>query len=198
MKKAAAILLMWILLTGCCMAPCEGVAVPSEGDAGEVSASEEVQPLTKQEELALYSGNRDIIYRFLTQELGLNHAVACGIIANIHYESRFNPEALGDYGTSYGICQWHNKRYTLLVDWSEENGLDYTSLETQLLFMKYELDNNFSFVMKRLRDIADTKRGAYSAGNYWCIYYERPVNKYVSGDIRGELARQTYWNILGN
>ena len=199
MKKAALILSVLMWLTGFLYAACE-VEAALYSDASEATDSlteEDRQPLSIQEELSLYADNRDIIYRFLTEDLHLNHAVACGIVANIHYESRFNPEALGDSGTSYGICQWHNKRYTLLVNWSEEAGMDYALLETQLLFMKYELEHNFSFVMKRLANIANTSRGAYTAGNYWCVYYERPKNKYINGDKRGELARQTYWYLLG-
>ena len=154
------------------------------------------EALTVEQELELYKGNRDIIYLFLTEELKLNHAAACGVIANIHVESRFNPEALGDFGTSYGICQWHNKRYTRLIEWSEENGYDYTELSTQLWFMKYELENKYAFVYERLKNTSDTPRGAYSVGNYWCIYYEKPKNKYVNGEARGELARMRYYNLL--
>ena len=62
--------------------------------------------------------------------------------------------------------------------------------------MKSELEGYYSFVYERLKSVANTSRGAYSAGNYWCLYYEKPKNKIVSGDLRGELARQRYWHIL--
>ena len=138
--------------------------------------------------------NKYQIYEFLTKELGFNHASACGVMANIDVESRFDPAAVGDYGTSYGLCQWHNKRYDRLIEWTEENGLDYTTVEAQLLYMKYELDNNFAYVFKRMaNDIVNTSRGAYSAGNYWCINYQRPKDKVKRGDARGELARQKYF-----
>ena len=139
--------------------------------------------------------NKYRIYEFLTLELGFNHASACGVMANIDVESRFDPTAVGDYGTSYGLCQWHNKRYDRLIEWSAENDLDYTTLEAQLLYMKYELDNNFAYVFKRMtNDIVNTSRGAYSAGNYWCINYQRPKDKVKRGDARGELARQKYFS----
>ena len=35
--------------------------------------------------------NEKIIYRFLTSSCGYNSAAACGILANIRYESNFNP-----------------------------------------------------------------------------------------------------------
>lgn len=43
------------------------------------------------------------IFEYLTGTMNLNQAAACGILANIQYESGFNPNALGDNGTSYGI-----------------------------------------------------------------------------------------------
>lgn len=48
------------------------------------------------------------IYDYLTGQMGLNAAAASGILANIEKESAFDPNALGDNGTSFGICQWHD------------------------------------------------------------------------------------------
>ncbi len=177
-KRLLAVLFLSILLAGCASISC------TLGEVDEIGI---------EEELMLYRANRDRIYEFLTEELKLNYAAACGVIANMHVESRFNPQALGDWGTSYGICQWHNKRFAQLISWSEENGLDYTQLETQLQFMKFELENKYRFVYDHLLKASNTQRGAYSIGNYWCIYYEKPKNKYASGDARGELARKRYW-----
>ena len=196
MKQRAAMLLVCILLAGVFGAFGEDASAPAPNTAQE-SRTEEQRELTYAEELEKYQDNRAIIYIFLREELGLNRAAACGILANIHVESRFNPEALGDNGTSYGICQWHNRRYTNLINWSNMNGLDYTQLDTQLLFMKHELEHRFNYIYDRLLNrTPDTSRGAYSAGKYWCVYYELPKNKYVAGDQRGEMARQRYWLIF--
>ena len=46
------------------------------------------------------------IYYFLKNEMGMNDAAACGVVANIERESSFRPDLYGDNGTSYGICQW--------------------------------------------------------------------------------------------
>ncbi len=160
--------------------------------AAETPLEEEyVFSLTEEE----VEANKLFIYRFLTVELEFNHASACGVLANMEVESRFDPAAVGDYGTSYGLCQWHNKRYTRLVEWCSENGMDYSTVEAQLLFMKYELENKYAYVLKRMtKEIPDTRRGAYSAGNYWCIQYQRPKDKIRRGDVRGELARRVYYD----
>ena len=104
-KRFLTILIMCLMLIGSECIPCAS----SEGGGDSI-----------EDELLLYRANRNRIYEFLIEELGLNHAAVCGIIANIHVESRFNPRALGDWGTSYGICQWHNKRFARLISWSEK------------------------------------------------------------------------------
>ena len=65
--------------------------------------------------------NEQKCYNYFTKTMNLNCAGACGILANIKYESGFNPKAKGDGGTSYGICQWHNNRYTNLKNLGVQN-----------------------------------------------------------------------------
>ena len=55
------------------------------------------------------------VYSWLRNDMGFNHAAACGVLANIQYESGANPGAVGDGGTSYGLCQWHNSRCRSLI-----------------------------------------------------------------------------------
>ena len=54
------------------------------------------------------------VFDYLTNELMLSNAAACGVLANIEHESAFQPTIFGDKGTSYGLCQWHNERFTAL------------------------------------------------------------------------------------
>lgn len=42
---------------------------------------------------------------------GFNRSQAAGIMGNIQNESGFNPEAIGDQGTSFGLVQWHIPGY---------------------------------------------------------------------------------------
>lgn len=53
-------------------------------------------------------GTERSVFEFLTTELGLNSAAACGVLANIEAESNFILTSYGDGGTSYGLCQWHD------------------------------------------------------------------------------------------
>lgn len=75
------------------------------------------------------------VWDHLTKTRGLNRAIASGIMANIRYESRFDPQAQGDYADtknryeSFGLFQWRNtedagKRWQAVVDTFEASKLN--------------------------------------------------------------------------
>lgn len=137
--------------------------------------------------------NSQTVYNFLTQVMKLNVAGACGVLANIYCESMFNPTALGDGGTSYGICQWHNTRYTNLKNWCSQNGKDYKTLDGQLWYLKYELEKSYTSVLNYIKGVANTSAGAYNAGYYWCKHFEVPADTENTSVKRGNLAKNTYY-----
>ncbi len=144
------------------------------------------------------STNETLVFRYLVDVMGLNTAAACGVLANIEYESNFNPTRVGDNGTSYGICQWHYSRKTNLMKYCETNGLDYTSLEGQLSFLDYELKKSYKGIYNYLKSVSNDAQGAYNAGYYWCYHFEIPLNYGRVSVFRGNLARNTYWPAYRN
>ncbi len=84
--------------------------------------------------------NEAAVFKYCTEKLGLNTAAACGILANIYCESGFRTNAIGDGGSSVGICQWHNGRWTNLKNYAPD---DWQTLEGQLRFMKKELRTGY-------------------------------------------------------
>ena len=145
------------------------------------------------------TSNETVIYNYLTQEMGLNIAAACGVLANIYAESSFNPNLTGDNGTSYGICQWHDwgdgvGRWTELKKFCEKRGLDYTTLGAQLQYLDYELNlNYYKHILNYLKGVENTADGAYEAGYYFCYHFEAPSDKANKSVKRGNSARDTYW-----
>ena len=133
------------------------------------------------------------VYDYLTTELGLSTAAACGVLANIEHESAFQPTIFGDKGTSFGLCQWHKDRFTALRGYCAALGLDYRTVEGQMAYLKYELGNNYTNLLLALQAIDNTPDGAYRAAHLWCIQFEKPSNMYVKAADRGELARGKYW-----
>ena len=133
------------------------------------------------------------VYEYLTGELKLSTAAACGVLANIEHESAFQPTIFGDQGTSFGLCQWHNERFTALRGFCASLGLDYRSVEGQLAYLKYELGTNYTTLLLTLQSIDNTPDGAYRAGYLWCVHFEKPSDTYNKAMARGELARGKYW-----
>lgn len=133
------------------------------------------------------------VFDYLTEELKLSTAAACGVLANIEHESAFQPTIVGDKGTSYGLCQWHNERFNALRGYCASLGLDYRTVEGQMAYLKYELGTNYMNLLLTLQSIDDTPEGAYRAAYMWCIQFEKPSNMNVKAASRGELAQNKYW-----
>lgn len=141
--------------------------------------------------------NIQTIYTYLTETVGLNRAAACGILSNIKSESNFNPEAIGDSGAAYGICQWNSRRNSL-ISYCEKNGYEsWKSLEGQLGYLQYELETNKKSVGNVLRALPDTAQGAYDAAYHFCVYFEIPADRYNKGITRGTNAVNIYWKKYG-
>lgn len=142
-------------------------------------------------------GDEHQIFEFLTKNMGLNQAAACGIMANMEAESNFRLVCYGDEGTSFGLCQWHNDRFDCLKTFCSSRGYDYRSLEGQLNFLFFDLRNNFPWIYQNLRRMSNDSQGAYDAAYYWCVNYERPAGMEEAGARRGRSA-QNYWKRYGS
>jgi hypothetical protein len=148
--------------------------------------------------------NMDTVYTYLTGTLGLNTAAACGVMANMVYESRFSASLTS--GKYLGILQWDyntvgsNSGYSM-SSWLEENGYELTSLSGQLAYLKYHLTESKDYkcadTYSTLTSTSNSADGAYNAGYYFCYYYERPSNKASASTARGNLASQVLYKVYG-
>jgi len=129
-----------------------------------------------------------VLTEFLKSELDLNTAAVSGIAANIWYESSFDPNRIGDDGTSFGICQWHNERWNYLDQFCSDYGYDSRSAEGQLRFLKYELETEYGDLLSRLRGGENSKEGAYYSAFYFCVDYEYPEDMEKKANERGDFA----------
>lgn len=134
------------------------------------------------------------IYTYLTENLQLSSAAACGVLANIEYESAFQVTIIGDQGTSFGLCQWHDGRYSALVTYCTARGLDYRSVEGQMEYLAFELKSSYVGLFGALRSVDNTAEGAYQAAYLWCIQFERPADMERKAVERGNSAKYKYWN----
>ncbi|MCR5788520.1 MAG: Ig-like domain-containing protein [Lachnospiraceae bacterium] len=138
--------------------------------------------------------NEETIFRYLLSPMGLNKAAACGVLANIQAESGFRPGAVGDNGTSFGICQWHASRYTALINYCNSMSLDYQTLEGQLAYLNYELSGTYkNSVLAKLKSASNDANGAYQAGYDFCYNFERPSDKENRSKTRGNSAKNNFY-----
>lgn len=90
-----------------------------------------------------------IIYNKLREE-GFSHFAALGVIANFAYETdnfkAFEEYAPNKYGTKgAGLAMWTDgsaPRRTMYEKWMVENNKDFNSIEDQLDYFLYELENH--------------------------------------------------------
>ena len=137
------------------------------------------------------------VYSYLTQNLGLSNAAACGILANIEKESNFDPTCVGRDSNgllSGGLCQWNGSRFSSLKNYCSKNGYNYLSVKGQLSYLYYELHMNYyKHIYNYLKNVPNTAQGAYDAAHYWCYYFEIPASRATKAVSRGNLAKNTYW-----
>lgn len=116
---------------------------------------------------------------------GLTRSQAAGIAGNLLYESGFNPSAVGDGGTSFGIAQWHYGRGDAMKAWTVQHGYSSTSFKGQLEYLWYELNHSESYALGKLKGTGN----AYDAGMAFQRYFERPA---VVNPARGQAAQRFY------
>lgn len=120
------------------------------------------------------TGNCKIVVDYFINK-GLNAAAACGIAGNIKHESNFNTAAIGDYGTSFGICQWHLGRGTNMKNSCGSNWEN--NLTGQLDFLWSELNGGYkSSVLVPLQGVANTVAGCKKAADVFVRKFEIPAN----------------------
>lgn len=142
--------------------------------------------------------NMDEVYAYLTQEMSLNTAAACGVMANILCESNFNPDCVSSSGTYFGLVQWSLNYYDV-IGWCTDHGYDPYSVEGQMRFLDYQLTESGDYkcpeTYEALTSAPNTGDGAYTAGYRFCYDYERPSNKESKSDTRGNIARQIMYRV---
>jgi peptidoglycan hydrolase-like protein with peptidoglycan-binding domain/lysophospholipase L1-like esterase len=101
---------------------------------------------------------------------GLSREHAAGIAGNIQAESKFNPAAVGDSGKAFGLAQWRDNRRDNLETWTADNGYDVNSVDGQLEYLWWELNNSESNALNKLKQTDTPSDAAYA----FAKYFERP------------------------
>ncbi|MBE6148444.1 MAG: M23 family metallopeptidase [Firmicutes bacterium] len=136
------------------------------------------------------NSNKQSVCLTLRQSGFSNNAVAA-LMVNMESESNFRTTALGDSGTSYGLCQWHNGRYTKLKNYC---GSEYSTVKCQLSYLIYELQNSYKGVYNYLL----SNNSAWKMAEYFCIHFEVPANRYTNCPNRANRSAAKYEAYVNN
>ena len=100
---------------------------------------------------------------------GFSNSGIAAVLTNINAESGFNPNSIGDGGTSYGLCQWHNDRWDNLKNYTSE----WQTVGGQLDFLLYELESGY---MGLYNSLLNGSGSAHELANNYCVQFERPAD----------------------
>lgn len=134
-------------------------------------------------------------YTFLKSK-GLSNAGAVAILANIQRESGFNTAAIGDHGTSGGLCQWHDTqpnagRFTNMKNFCGAQWAN--NLSGQLNFLIHELQTGYKSVWSHLMSVPNSLAGAKSGADYFVRVFEVPADVDNESKTRQDYAVDI-WN----
>lgn len=126
---------------------------------------------------------------------GLNSAAAVGICANIQHESGYNTAAVGDYGTSFGLCQWHYGRGDRMKQMA---GSDWqNNLSGQLEYLWSELQTGYAgSTLQPIMQVPDTEQGARQAADIFVRNFEIPADVDNESAKRQNTASSLYQHIV--
>ena len=168
----------------------------------------------------------EIIYAFLTEQMGMTPAAACGALGNIQVESSCiaNTTENGytwEGGAGYGLIQWTNTntsgrttyegtllsagdsfyyqtglRRTNLVNYCVTHDLDYRTLYGQLAFLKEEM-NHFTTYSNAITQMNQCENTLEGAKNACRIWMINMEGiEYMLSQRQN--GTQTYWNSFVN
>ena len=135
--------------------------------------------------------NRNEIYSQLVAR-GLTKAQACGILANIEYESSYNPNAWYK-NISYGLCQWQGARLKAFQD-TYKTEAQRASIYNQISYLFTELSGKEKNAYNKsiVPYTKNTADEAYNVGYMFCLKFERPLDKTTNPVKRGNKAKELF------
>ena len=174
------------------------LATSTASNTADQAAGYNVASVTDQSVSAIaitgMNSSERIVLSFLIEK-GLNPAAACGVCANIKAESNFNTAAVGDKGTSFGICQWHNNRGTSMKRIAGDNWS--TNLTGQLNYLWFELCNSYKSVLNGLKACPYSLEGARQAADIFVRKFEVPANV-DTASLRRQATAEAYFKLIIN
>ena len=122
---------------------------------------------------------------------GLSNNAVASIMANMYYETGFNPTLYGCGGQCYGLVQWYKGRFTKLKNYC---GSNYTTAECQVKYLMSELNSNYKSVKNTLNSNQDVVTMTIN----FCKHYEVPANASTTCKNRANGQAKNMLNYVNN
>lgn len=121
---------------------------------------------------------------------GTSDIVAAGIMGNLAQESGYDSTIENSIG-AYGLAQWLDTRRDALVSFSEENGLDPSSVDAQLEFIWHEIQQEGTPEHEAYLQMQQAQSPEEAAVIFRKLY-ERPGEEEANDEARTAEARKVY------
>ena len=136
--------------------------------------------------------NAKEIYDFFIEKNWTVNAIT-GLLGNIYFESNCNPYYSNDKKNRYGLVQWSSES---LMDWAEENGLNYSTINTQCQRIQWELENNEIYIQNNCSfenffEYSQSNDSAEHLAECFMREYKRPSESETHLEYRQNCAK--YW-----
>lgn len=125
--------------------------------------------------------NAKYIYSYFVSK-GWTPQAVCGMLGNMQSESSIEPNVWENGGGSgYGLVQWTPG--SVLINWCNSQGLNYTTLAAQCDRIEYEFTHGLQFYPSNsygmnASQYMHSTDSAYTLGLVFLANYERPANPY--------------------
>lgn len=118
-------------------------------------------------------------------DIGFGDVHSAAIMGNMAIESGFDPGIHQQGGGGFGLCQWDDRKSSL-EQFASSRGTSASDLDTQIDFIKYELDGSESAAAKSFLATTDVD----NATEVFCREYERPDMSVANLEGRKAAARE--------
>ena len=155
-----------------------------QGGGGAAGAAPRL-PTSAARRRTMQEASRDL------RNMGWSRAQTAGILANLSSESGFDPHAVGDHGTSYGLAQWHAGRLRLFSQWLRQATHGKTTdprqatVAQQMQFLNWELRHGDQ---KKAGDALMQQTDPRGAGYVVAKQFERPAGGEATYAMRANNA----------
>ena len=146
--------------------------------------------------------NAQYILDFLTAYGWTKNAI-CGMLGNMQSESTINPGIWqnldeGNMSVGFGLVQWTPA--SKYIDWATSLGLDYYNMNSELLRILYEVENNVQWIATSdynfsFQEFTQSNESPEYLAEAFIHNYERPANP--DQPQRATQARYWYDHLTG-